>query len=62
MYEQNELKEKFVEQGLNDVVGDYTDKYGYVSGLNQQLMENLAQSGIIQIIVPLLTNWLRYRR
>jgi hypothetical protein len=44
MYEQNQLRDKFLEQGLNDIVGDYNENYNFATELNGQLIKNLASS------------------
>jgi len=62
MYEQKQLKGKFIDQGLNDIVGDYKGHYEFATELNYQLLENMARSEIIEIILPLLIHWLKYRK
>jgi len=56
------LRDKFPEQGLNDIIGDYKGNYRFASAINNLLIDNLAKSDIIQVVVPLLTNWLKYRK
>ena len=34
MYEQNQLRDKFLEQGLNDIVGDFDHHYNFACDLN----------------------------
>lgn len=36
--------------------------YKFVSALNQEIMKNLAKSEIVAIIIPLLQNWLIFRK
>jgi hypothetical protein len=43
-YGQNQLKDKFVDEGVNDIVGDYLDNYKYATRVNEQLQINLAKS------------------
>lgn len=38
MYQENGLKDKFVDEGLNDMVGDYKGQYKFATDLNDQLM------------------------
>lgn len=59
MYEQNQLRDKFLDQGLNDIVGDYNENYNFATELNGQLIKNLASSQILKIIIPLLQNWFK---
>ena len=35
MYQQNNLKDKYLEEGVNDIVGDYLDNYEYASSVNE---------------------------
>lgn len=58
MYEQNGLRDKFVEEGVNDIVGDYLGSYSFTTPVNAQLQANLARSSISEVVVPLLVNWL----
>ena len=62
VYEQNQLGDKFVEQGLNDIVGDYKDNYQFATDLNYQIQDNLARSSILSVVLPLLSNWLKFRK
>jgi hypothetical protein len=34
MYQENGLKDKFVDEGLNDMVGDYKGQYKFATDLN----------------------------
>ena len=47
---------------MNDLVGDYMGNYKFVSPLNMEIAKNLAKSEIVAIIIPLLQNWLIYRK
>ena len=63
MYDLNGLKEMLVEEGLNDIVGDYLGAYQFVSSLNFQIIDNISRSkSIIKIIATLLDVWLGNRR
>jgi len=59
MYEQKKMGKI---DGVNDIVGDYQSNYKFATGLNYQLMENMARSQLIQIVVALLRNWLAQRK
>ena len=61
MYEQNSLKDKYVDEGVNDIVGDYLDNYSYASNVNGQIQQNIANSQMLLIICPLLVNWLKFK-
>jgi hypothetical protein len=43
-------------------VGDYDSNYEFSTPLNNFLARSLAGSSILMIIVPLLTNYLKYRK
>lgn len=62
MYETNQYKDKCLDQGLNDIVGDYMGNYKFATSVNQQIMDNLATSKISSIICPILVIWLKYRK
>ena len=62
MYDTNQYKDKFIEEGLNDIVGDYLGNYKYATSLNQQIMDQVSTSKLPQIICPILIIWLKYRK
>ena len=35
MYDEHRLKDKYIDEGLNDIVGDYMCNYKFTSSLNQ---------------------------
>ena len=62
MYDTNQYKDKCIEEGLNDIVGDYLGNYKYATSLNQQIMDQVSTSKLPQIICPILIIWLKYRK
>ena len=44
------------------MVGDYLGNYKYATEMNDLIISNLAKSDIVCIILPLLQNWLMFRK
>jgi len=62
MYDQNNFKNKSVKSGLNDIIGDYLGNSSFSSVLNNSIIENLAQSSILDVVFPLFETWLKFRK
>ena len=61
MYDQNNFKNKNVQSGFNDIVGDYLGCSKNATNVNSLIISNLAQSSILDIVLPLFENWLKFR-
>ena len=62
MYETNQYKDKYLEEGLNDIVGDYKGNYKCATGINYQIMDAISTSKLVGIVCSLLSIWLKYRK
>ena len=53
-YENHKLEDKFVAEGLNDIVGEYLNPPSYSTPLNHLVQDAMCESKVIELIIPIL--------